>query len=125
MAQAVFLLSGAFPRWWIKADYKQKISRKWVKNSFSADFWSPTCEYIRTVECCIYIGKSHNCACVGIIAVDKQFKKKWVIDPDAAEVVRKVFRLCMEGKGNETIARQLQNEKVLVPQAYWQSKGLP
>lgn len=36
----------------------------------------------------------------------------------------KVFRLCMEGKGNETIARQLQNEKVLVPQAYWQSKGL-
>lgn len=34
---------------------------------------SPTCEYIRTVECCIYIGKSHNCACVGIIAVDKQF----------------------------------------------------
>ena len=30
MAQAVFLLSGVFPRWWIKADYKQKISRKWV-----------------------------------------------------------------------------------------------
>lgn len=52
-------------------------------------------------------------------------KKKWVIDPEAAEVVREVFRLCMEGKGNETIARQLQNEKVLVPQAYWQSKGLP
>ena len=36
----------------------------------------------------------------------------------------KVFRLCMEGKGNETIARQLQNEKVLVPQAYWQSQGM-
>lgn len=35
--------------------------------------WSPTCEYIRTVECCIYIGKPHNCARVGIIAVDKQF----------------------------------------------------
>lgn len=52
-------------------------------------------------------------------------KKKWVIDPEAADVVRKVFRLCMEGKGNETIARKLQNEKVLVPQAYWQSKGLP
>ena len=52
-------------------------------------------------------------------------KKKWVIDLEAADVVRKVFRLCMEGKGNETIARQLQNEKVLVPQAYWQSKGLP
>ena len=51
-------------------------------------------------------------------------KKKWVIDPEAAEIVRKIFRLCLEGKGNEVIARQLQDEKVLVPQAYWQSKGL-
>ena len=51
-------------------------------------------------------------------------KKKWVIDPEAAEVVRRIFRLCMEGKGNETIARQLQEEKILVPQAYWQSKGM-
>ena len=30
----------------------------------------------------------------------------------------------MEGKGNETIARILQEDEVLVPQAYWQSKGL-
>ena len=52
-------------------------------------------------------------------------KKKWVIDPDAAEIVRRVFRLCIEGKGNETIARMLQEDKVLVPMAYWQSKGLP
>ena len=51
-------------------------------------------------------------------------KKKWVIDPDAAEIVRRVFRLCIEGKGNETIARMLQEDKVLVPMAYWQSKGL-
>ena len=51
-------------------------------------------------------------------------KKKWVIDPEAAEIVRKVFRLCIEGKGNETIARMLQEDKVLVPMAYWQSKGL-
>ena len=52
-------------------------------------------------------------------------KKKWIIDPDAAEVVQRVFRLCIEGNGNETIARILQEDKVLVPQAYWQSKGLP
>ena len=51
-------------------------------------------------------------------------KKKWVIDPEAAEIVRRVFRLCIEGKGNETIARILQENKVLVPMAYWQSKGL-
>ena len=51
-------------------------------------------------------------------------KKKWVIDHEAAEIVRRVFRLCIEGKGNETIARMLQEDKVLVPMAYWQSKGL-
>ena len=55
---------------------------------------------------------------------DPENKKKWIIDPDAAEVVRRIFRLCIEGNGNETIARILQEDKVLVPQAYWQSKGM-
>lgn len=52
-------------------------------------------------------------------------KKRWISDTQAAEVVRRVYRLCIEGKGNETIARMLQDDKVLVPMAYWQSKGLP
>ena len=55
---------------------------------------------------------------------DPENKKKWIIDPDAAEVVRRIFRLCIEGNGNETIARIFQDDKVLVPQAYWQSKGM-
>ena len=56
---------------------------------------------------------------------DSENKKKWIIDPDAAEVVRRIFRLCIEGNGDETIARILKEDKVLIPQAYWQSKGLP
>ena len=52
-------------------------------------------------------------------------KKKWVIDPEAAEVVKSVFKMCLEGKGNETIARILQEKQILVPMAYWQRKGLP
>ena len=51
-------------------------------------------------------------------------KKFWIIDPEAAEVVRSIFRMCLEGKGNESIARFLQEQKVLIPMAYWQSKGL-
>ena len=47
------------------------------------------------------------------------------IDPEAAEVVKSVFKMCLEGKGNETIARILQERQILVPMAYWQSKGLP
>lgn len=51
-------------------------------------------------------------------------KKKWIIDPEAAEVVRSIFKMCLDGKGNETIARTLQENHVLIPMAYWQSKGL-
>lgn len=52
-------------------------------------------------------------------------KKKWIIDPEAAEIVKSIFKMCLGGKGNETIARILQEQKVLIPMAYWQSKGLP
>ena len=51
-------------------------------------------------------------------------KKKWIIDTEAAEVVRDIYRMCLEGMGNEAIARELQNRQVLIPMAYWQSKGL-
>ena len=51
-------------------------------------------------------------------------KKKWIIDPEAAQVVKDIFRMCLEGKGNETIARILQERKVLIPMAYWKEKGL-
>ena len=56
---------------------------------------------------------------------DPENKKKWIIDPEAASVVKDVFKMCLEGKGNETIARILQERQVLIPMAYWQSKGLP
>ncbi len=51
-------------------------------------------------------------------------KKQWIIDNEAAQVVKDIFKMCIEGKGNETIARILQENKILVPMAYWQSKGL-
>lgn len=51
-------------------------------------------------------------------------KKKWIIDPEAATVVKSIFKMCIDGKGNETIARELQKNEVLIPMAYWRSKGL-
>ena len=51
-------------------------------------------------------------------------KKKWIIDLEAATVVKSIFKMCLDGKGNETIARELQENKVLIPMAYWRSKGL-
>ena len=50
--------------------------------------------------------------------------KKWIVDPEAAAIVKDIFKMCLEGKGNETIARILQEKKVLTPTAYWASKGI-
>lgn len=55
---------------------------------------------------------------------DPMNKKKWIIDPEAAAIVREIFKMAIEGKGNETIARILQERKVLHPTAYLKSKGI-
>ncbi len=55
---------------------------------------------------------------------DPQKKKKWIIEPGAAEIVREIFKMCIEGKGNETIARILSERKILAPTAYWLDRGV-
>ena len=55
---------------------------------------------------------------------DPDNKKKWIVDPEAADVVKRVFRMFLEGMGSETIARILSEEHVLYPGAYWRSKGI-
>ncbi len=55
---------------------------------------------------------------------DPTNKKKWIIEPEAAKVVQDIFRMRLEGKGNETIARILQENKIKIPMAYWFDKGL-
>ena len=52
-------------------------------------------------------------------------RKRWIIEPEAAAVVREIFKMCMEGKGNETIARVLSERKLLNPTAYWKARGAP
>ncbi len=51
-------------------------------------------------------------------------KKKWIIEPEAAAVVRDIFKMCMEGKGNETIAHILSDQKIMTPTAYWRERGV-
>ena len=54
---------------------------------------------------------------------DPEDQEKWLIDEPAAEVVRKIFSLCIGGKGPSQIARYLEDEKVLTPCAYYHSIG--
>ena len=55
---------------------------------------------------------------------DPDVKGRWIIDPEPAEVVRRIFRLFLEGNGVESIAHILQKDQVMIPLAYWFSKGL-
>ena len=52
-------------------------------------------------------------------------KKQWIIDEPATEVVRKIYALCLAGHGPSQIARQLEEEQILVPSAYYESIGRP
>ena len=50
-------------------------------------------------------------------------KNQWVIDDEAAEVVKEIFKLCIEGYGPSQIARILTQEGIPTPTAYALSQG--
>jgi len=53
-------------------------------------------------------------------------KKQWIIDEPAAEIVRKIYDLCVDGKGPTQIAKILRKEKILTTKSYYaQVKGKP
>lgn len=55
---------------------------------------------------------------------DPNDNSKWIVDTEAADNVKLIFKLCMEGYGPTQIASYLENEKVLIPVFYFQSKGI-
>jgi DNA invertase Pin-like site-specific DNA recombinase len=50
-------------------------------------------------------------------------KDEGLVDEPAAEIVRKIFDLCVSGLGPTQIAKRLKAEKVLTPTEYWNSIG--
>ncbi len=50
-------------------------------------------------------------------------KDEWLIDKPAAEIVKKIFRLCISGLGPTQIAKQLKADKIMTPTEYWKSIG--
>jgi DNA invertase Pin-like site-specific DNA recombinase len=51
-------------------------------------------------------------------------KHKWIVDPEAAEVIKRIFQLCMDGKGLYQICCILEDDKILCPGAYLKEKGI-
>ena len=55
---------------------------------------------------------------------DPENPKRWIVDEEAAQVVRRIYRMTLEGVGTEQIAAKLEEDGVLTPRVYWHSKGI-
>ena len=55
---------------------------------------------------------------------DPENPKRWIVDEEAARVVRRIYRMTLEGVGTEQIAAKLEEDGILTPRAYWHSKGV-
>ena len=71
------------------------------------------------------IAGEHTCT-VGLYGYrkDPENPNRWLIDPEAAEVVRHIFQLALEGKGPGEIAHILHDEQVEKP-SYYRAKRQP
>ena len=50
-------------------------------------------------------------------------RDQWLVDPEAAEVVKRIFSMTIDGYGPYQIASKLKEEKVLIPSAYLARHG--
>lgn len=50
-------------------------------------------------------------------------KRHWIVDDEAAAVVRQIFAWCMEGFGPSQIAKKLREAKVDCPSVHWMKMG--
>ena len=49
-------------------------------------------------------------------------KKQWIVDEPAAQIVKRIFQLCLQGYGPTQIARLLEKDKIVKPSAYWEQR---
>ena len=69
-------------------------------------------------------GKHTSSNCIYGYRKDPGDKNKWVVDPEAAEVVRRIFAMSMEGKGPVQIAKALEADGTETPSAYCTRLGM-
>ena len=54
---------------------------------------------------------------------DPEDKNSWIVDEDAAKIVRQIFAWCVDGLGPTQIAKRLKAAKVPTPTEHWLSIG--
>ena len=55
---------------------------------------------------------------------DPDNPKHWIVDDEAAQVVKRIYSMTLDGLGTEQIAAQLEKDGILTPRAYWLQKGV-
>lgn len=55
---------------------------------------------------------------------DPEDKTHWIVDEDAAKVVKEAFRLCMQGYGPTQIAKEFCERKIMNPTAHARTNGI-
>lgn len=55
---------------------------------------------------------------------DPDNPKRWIVDDEAAQVVKRIYSMTLDGLGTEQIAAQLEKDGTLTPRAYWLQKGV-
>ena len=56
---------------------------------------------------------------------DPCYAKRWITDEETTPIVQRIYKETLNGRGTEQIATGLENDKILTPMNYWDSKGLP
>ena len=88
---------------WYAAQTSKKVRAVWKSKSEKGERISPIAPYG-------YMKSPDN-------------PKQWLVDENVADVVRYIFKLCLEGLGPTKIAKRLEKEKILTPTAYFKSVG--
>lgn len=94
------------------------------KNLFNEWYARDTSKKIRAVKKAKGLAGEHM-SCIAPYGYRKNpdNPKEWLIDEESAEIVREIFRLCVDGYGPRGIANILKERGVLCPTAYALSKG--
>lgn len=94
------------------------------KNLFNEWYARDTSKKIRAVKKAKGLAGEHM-SCIAPYGYRKNpdNPKEWLIDEESAEIVREIFRLCVDGYGPRRIANILKERGVLCPTAYALSKG--
>lgn len=92
------------------------------RNLFNDFYAKDTSKKVRAIKRAQGMAEEHLTKPPYGYMVDPADRKKWIVDEEAAAVVKRVFDLCIAGKGPSQIANILKADNVLIAKAHYAKK---